>query len=604
MLVRLTLMVMLSLAATGAMAQDNRWRQAARCADTQDRAICWLRQMTASPLVTSDPDLARAPAVLAAAGLVRTAPDTAPEPDAPSEFGFFFGAMKQAVSAVRSGAPAGEVIALVRTLPVSDAPFLANPLQDQTLSFGRLDAYSLLSTDEIAQPGSALQDALLSAWEEDLPPALDDVINGGPEALAHSLVKRGDRSGAERVLRRLSPDNEPKAVQEMIRHGLLDAADDMARRATVENRRAGLVRSEDAAQRRTAAYFERMQPEFDAMMARAMAELSEEDRALLAAEFEAEEPEPAEDLGAVAAIEVNQARIEVMWAADRAGRDDLSRPMATDLFEAGLAGDDENALAGLTASLTVLVKPDSPGSEGRMAVAEARLETLAGEGARFPLRAVHAGWMRLGRSDRADAVLERWRPLAERQARAFRNGVQTAWDGSGLDLAYDLVAILIERDQVSEAEALGLMAPTQPIDHDINRGLGISRLEERLAGRSRSDQIQILIACAGRSRERRAWTDAETCANRLVELAETPPVQLTAAELLLPVAEEAARTGDAERAEALLIRALEIGGPAAETEDVRARFTYQLDAAIVSVSKALLRKDGRLQPSDQPLPGS
>src|SRR5690606_14408313 len=112
-----------------------------------------------------------------------------------------------------------------------------------------------------------------------------------------------------------------------------------------------------------------------------------------------------------------------------------------------------------------------------------------------------------------------------RQARAFRNGVQTAWDGSGLDLAYDLVAILIERDQVSEAEALGLMAPTQPIDHDINRGLGISRLEERLAGRSRSDQIQILIACAGRSRERRAWTDAETCANRLVELAETPPVQ-------------------------------------------------------------------------------
>ena len=599
MLVRLTLMVALSLVATGAMAQDNRWRQAARCIDTQDRAICWLRQMAASPLVTSDPDLSRAPAVLAAAGLVRITPDTAPERDAPSEFSSFLGAMEQAVGAVRSGAPAADVIALVRTLPVSDAPFVANPLQDQTLSFGRLDAYSLLSTDEIAQPRSALQGALLSAWEEDLPPTLEDVINGGPAVLAHALMSRGDRPGAERVLRRLSPDNEPEAVREMIRHGLLDAAADMARRATVENRKAGLVRSEAAAQRRTAAYFERMQPEFDAMMASAMAELSEEDRALLTAEFEGEEQEPTEDLGAVAASEVSQARIDVMWAADQAGRDDLSRPMATDLFEAGLADDDENALGGLTASLTVLVKPDIPGSAGRMAVAEARLETLAGEGARFPLGAVYAGWMRLGRSDRADAVLERWRPLAERQARAFRSGGQSAWDGSGLDLAHALTSILIDRDQVSEAEALGLMAPTQPIDHDINRGLGISRLEERLAGRSRSDQIQILMACAGRSRERKAWADAETCANRLVEFA-----PLTAAELLLPLAEQAARTGDAERAEALLVRALEIGAPATETDDVRARFTFQLDAAIISVSKALLRKDGRLEPPHQPLPGS
>ena len=596
MLVRLTLTAALSLAATGALAQDSRWRQAARCIDTQDRAICWLGQMTTSPLVTADRDLARAPAVLAAVGLVRIDPDTAPEQDAPSEFSSFLGTMKQAVGAVRSGAPATDVIALVRTLPVSDAPFLANPLQDQTLTFGRLDAYNLLSTDEIAQPGSDLQDALLSAWEEDLPASLEDVINGGPAALAHALMRRGDRSGAERVLRRLAPDDEPAAIQEMIRHGLLDAADDMARRATIENRKAGLIRSEAAAQRRTAAYFERMQPEFDAIMANAMAELSEEDRALLTEEFEAEEPEPAEDLGAVAAIEVNQARIEVMWAADRAGRDDLSRPMATDLFDVGLADDDENALSGLTASLTVLVRPDSPGSVERMAVAEARLETMAGEGARFPLGAIYAGWTRLGRSDRADAVLERWRPLAERQARAFRSGGQSGWDGSGLDLAYALTSILVDRDQIAEAEALGLMAPTQPIDRDIDRGLGVSRLEERLAGRSSSDQIQILIACSSRSRERKAWADAEACANRLIELADSPGLRLTAAEMLLPLAEQAATTGDTDRAEALLVRALEIGAPGAETDSIRAAFTYPLDSAIVSVSKSLLRKDGRMEP--------
>lgn len=589
------------MAATPAVAQHSRWHQAAGCISASDRAICWLGQLVDSPQVNMDRELSRAPAVLQALGATLIDPDTQPplpEPGLPAEFHPYADAVSQAALAIRTDAPAADVIAILRTLPVSDPPFLANPLQDQTLSFGRLDAYAMLSGDEIAGARPVLQDALLAAWEEDIPSDLEAVINGGPKDLADTLVQRGDMTSAERVLKRLSPGDAPAAVREMLRAGLLDAAHNLIRNATVSDRIAGLVKANAAMEKRAAAYLERMKPEMEAAMAEAMAGLSENDRALmLAQEFEEPEQESAEDLAALAASEVAEARIEVMNAAAATGRDDIALPLALELFRDGLIGDDENIRRGLISSLPILIKPAAPEAFAHMDAAEARLESLANSGPGMPLGAVYAGWMRLGRPDRAEAVLQRWRPLAERQARRFREGEGTDRGESQRNLVQDLVSILIDRDDVAGAEALGLMPPTAPLERDIERGLGLSRLEERLNGRSVNDQVQVLMACSARSQERGADQDAQTCADRLAEIADTPPRRLAAAELLLPLAQRALTAGDPAKAESLLIRALELGAPAAETDDIRAAFSFQLDHTIIAVSKGMLRRDGRLAPA-------
>ena len=588
------------MAAAPTVAQDSRWQQAASCLSTPDRAICWLGQLVDSPQVNMDRELSRAPAVLQALGVALIDPDTQPslaDTDLPIEFRPYVDAVSQAALAIRTDAPAADVIAILRTLPVSDPPFLADPLQDQTLSFGRLDAYAILSGDEISGARLALQASLLAVWELDLPPDLETVINGGPTHLAEALMQRGDTRGAERVLRRLTPDNAPTAVREMIRHGLLDAAYELARNATPRDRTAGLVKANAAMEKRTAAYLERIRPEMEAAMAQAMAEFSEEDRAaMLAQAFEEPENAPAEDLAALAASEVAGARLEVMNAASKAGRDNIAMPLALEFFRAGLIGDDENIRSGLISSLPILVRPQNAEAFTRMDAAEARLESLVNGGPDMPLAAVYQGWMKLGRTDRAEAVLQRWRPIAERQARRFLEGAGTDRDESQRNLPQALVSILIDRDDAAGAEALGLMPPTAPIDRDIERGVGLSRLEERLTDRSIDHQVQILIACSARSRERGASQDAETCADRLAEIADTPSRRLTAAEMLLPLAQRATIAGDPAKAESLLVRALELGAPAAETEDMRAAFSFQLDSTIISVSKAMLRRDGRLAP--------
>lgn len=589
------------MAATPTAAQDSRWHQAASCISASDRAICWLGQLLGSPQVNMDLELAHAPAILQALGVTLIDPDTPPDlpaTDMPAEFRPYVDALSQAALAIRTDVPAGDVIAILHTLPVSDPPFVANPLQDQTLSFGRLDAYDMLSGDEVAGVRPDLQEALLAAWEEDIPPDLDTIINSGPASLADALMQRGDKTGAERVLRRLYPDDTPAAVREMIRHGLLDAAHDLIGNATVTDRTAGMVKTNAAMEKRAAAYLKRMRPEMEAAMAEAMAELSEDDRALmLAQEFDEPAPEPAEDLAALAASELADARIELMNAADRVGRDDIALPLALELFRDGQIGDDENIRRGLISSLPILVKPGTPEAFAHMDAAEARLEALARGGPGMPLWAVYAGWIRLGRPDRADAVLQRWRPIAERQARRFREGEGTDRDESQRILPQDLVSILIDRDDVAGAEALGLMPPTAPLDRDIERGLGLSRLEERLTGRSVDDQVQILMWCSARSQERGASQDAQTCADRLADIADTPSRRLTAAELLLPLAQRASTDGDSAKAESLLVRALELGASAAESEDIRAAFSFQLDSAIIAVSKGMLRRDGRLAPS-------
>lgn len=599
MIVRLTILLGLTMATTPAVAQESRWQQAARCISAPDRAICWLGQLLDNPQVNMDPALARAPGVLEALGVELVAADTpssVQNSGLPNEFQPYFEGFSQAALAIRTDAPAADVISILRNLRVAAPPLLPNPL-GQTLSFGRLDAYAILSGDEVAGARPALQEALLAAWELDMPADLENVINGGPAVLAEALMERGDTTGAERVLRLLAPDDAPAAAREMIRHNLLDAAYDLARNATAGDRTVGLVKAIAAMERRTAAYLERIKPEMDAAMAEAMAEFSEEDRALmLALDLEEPEPEPAEDLAAVAASEVAQARIEVMNAAVEAGRDDIALPLAIEFFEAGLVGDNETIRNGLISSLPVLVKPAVPGAFERMVTAEVRLETLADGGPSMPLGAVYDGWVRLGQSERADAVLQRWRPIAERQARRFRDNDGSGRDQSQRNLPDALVAILIDRDDVAGAEALGLMPATAPIDRDFDRGLGISRLEERLAGRSVDDQVQILMACSGHSNRRGAPQDAETCAKRLSDIADTPSLRLAAAEMLLPMAQRAALADDASKAEFLLVRALEIGAPAAEAEETRADFSFQLDSAIISVSKGLLRQDGRLEP--------
>lgn len=597
----------LLLAATPASAQESSWEAAARCRDDGDRALCWVRALHAQPGRPVDPELARSPEIAAALGLppqVEMAPtgETGPQyvPDGVQPFDE---AIDLATSAVLRGTSNAEVVSILRRLPVIDPPMMQHPLSDMVLSFGRLDAYSMMvQATRDGPPG--LADDLLAAWEADLPEADSAAPENGAAALADLLARRGDLTGVERVLATLSPENEPEAILALSQHGRFEAAYALARRATIADREAGLAAEDAAAARQNAALIAQMQRMVEAQIENTVATLPEAERADARAGLReylsvdslsiSRAMLDGETLRDVAEAELLDAQFSLMEAAAGAERFDIADPLALALFQPARRERIEVAQRRFSA-LTVLARPGAPDAVARMDAAERRAEAL--DRRWMPLGAIYQGWMRIGRSDRADALLARWRPFAERQARVWRNRVDTRQhplliNGAEAPVGAAMTHILLDRDDIAGAEAMGMLDLSSIIRRDFDHGLGLSRLEERLAGRPAEVQAQMLLACSGRAQELRLWDDAEACLHRLEQRAPGSRMRAALAYQFLSLATKLATAGEVQRADARLVDA--VGHGMAVSAEDRSMFDFSLYLALGEVGKAMLREQGRL----------
>lgn len=595
-------------AATPASAQESPWDAAARCRDEGDRALCWVRVLHATSHRLPDPELARSPEIAAALGLPAPQADVAPPDDpvpdtAPAGVQPFIEALDLATVAAQRGAASAEIVSILRRLPAADPPIMANPLSDMGLSFGRLDAYSLMAeATRSGQPG--LSADLLIAWEADLPEADSAAPENGAAALADVLAGRGDLNGVERVLATLSPENEPEAIRMLSRHGRFEAAYTLALRATAANRQAGLAAEEAASARHSAPLIAEMQRLAAAQIEEFVAALPEAERADARAglrEYLSVDSlglnramQNGETLRDVAEAELLEVRFGLMDAAAAAGRFDIADPLALALFQPVRRERIETAQRRFSA-LTVLARPGAPDAVARMDIAERRAEAL--DRRWMPLGAIYEGWMRIGRSDRADALLARWRPFAERQARVWRDRVDTRQhplliNGSEAPVGAAMTQILLDRDDIAGAEAMGMLDLSSIIRRDFDHDLGLSRLDERLAGRPAEMQAQLLLACSGRAQELRLWNDADACLRRLEQRAPDSRMRAALAYQFLSLATKLATAGEAERADARLVDAVN-HGMAASAED-RSMFDFSLYMALGEVGKSMLREQGRL----------
>lgn len=241
-----------------------------------------MRVQPAAPGRLADPEPARSPEIAAALGLpaqVEIAPADGSVPKfAPAGVQPFLEALDLASAAIQRGAASVEIGSILRRLPVAGPPTMALPLSNPSLSFGRLDAYSMTVELTRSGPPSVSADPL-AAWEADLPEADSAAPENGAAVLADVLARRGDLAGAERVLATLSPENEPKAIMAPSQQGRFEAAYALARRATVADREAGLVAEDAAAARQDAPLIAEMQRMAEARIEETVATLPEAERA-------------------------------------------------------------------------------------------------------------------------------------------------------------------------------------------------------------------------------------------------------------------------------------------------------------------------------------
>lgn len=534
---------------------DSLWSSARACLAAEDRTACWREVADLWPprpqAVASDSRTGSAETAGFMAEMIR---------DGDS----FSTAVRAAVDALAAGRPPEDAVQALTALPVSNPPFVPNPLSDMTLAFGRLDAYALLSGISEERDWAEAQGVILAAWEADLPDDTSTVFSNGNVDLARELAQREDYAGVERVLGKLEADNAPAAVRVLIEHERYDAAAAIAGRMTVEARELGL-RAEGAAM--TQRYRTRILPFMRAALA---AELGAELANQVMADEDASRGEAMEqeDWPNRARDEVADARTSLLRAVDAAGRVDLATPLALELWDEPVRPHRTGA-NGLIASLQYLVRPGSTDGEARLTEAERRLGRR--DRKLFPLKILYDGWIRLGRQDQADALLERWRGFAARQPRSDQASV-------GVDLA----EILIARNEAAEAERLPAFDVLMLLSHDVASGVGAGRLEERLAGRDREVQHSMLLDCGGAGHISH-FDVAETCVRRRMNLSSplTALEQWGIAQRLVDIGTRYARDGDRARGATLIAEGLAFSaGP----PDSYSASDIALDMALESVT--------------------
>ncbi|GAA0609361.1 hypothetical protein GCM10009422_00160 [Brevundimonas kwangchunensis] len=523
-------------------ASDGLWQAAHACGNQPDRQACWRRVAATWPSPLRTP------------GTSDESVDLPPEFETVAASGDAFGDLAaRTVTRLASGDPPAEALEALKALPVLDPAFVPNPLSDMSIVFGRLDAYALVASVVRERGLAEAERAVLAAWEADLPADSAGVSDSGAETLAADFARLGDHAAVERVLTTLEPENAPQAVRELVRHGRLDAATAVAARMTPAEREAGLRREATIELER---YRTRVLPLMQAAMRRQLegevADLPASERpAALAALEEMLGLDEAmvaqgladEDWRGRARDEVEDARATLVRAAVTAGRTDIARPLALAMWDEPVNRDVTGANA-LMVALPVLAGPEAPDAAARLTEAERRLR---GRDRRtFPLKILYDSWVRIGRQDQADALLQRWRGFAERQPEAEMNSI-------GADLA----RILIARDEVAAAERVPAFNVLMLLQHDREAGVGAARLEERIAGRDYETQRTMLGDCSYGAPVHGAFDMAEACIRRRMAYSEILPLERWGiAQALVNLGVELARKGDHGRGEALIAEGL------------------------------------------------
>lgn len=608
------------LADARAQTPDRPWTEAQACLADPDPAICWLRGMVrrgGGGMLTSDPELGGRPDILTLAGAA--APNAAEAPDADVFDSVepraqpFFAAVDAAGAAARSGAEPEAVLAPLQALPVTGGYAMLNPVQEGVFSFGRLDAYLLMTTAFMERGARTpsererLVPAIMAAWEADLAGADEALVLGaGSEVLASLYASRGDVDGARRVLERLSPENEPALISGLVDLDLFAEAAAVSERADAARGLGRLRRRQDLLEQTAAAQMAEFAKFQEAAFEEAFADLTAEQRETLLAmesDVEADEAQYAEDAEAVlletAREELASARGRLLHEADRAGKAALVRSTARQVFDEAIRSADTFGSGARLAQALTLLAQTSEASDAVALIerAEAHAWTRTDSHLQLLLPAIHAAWLTLDRPERADALIEEWRPLAAAQGRAVAEGRNPlgVLSGDGQPGAKQgLQAILLSRDDLAGARALGWLSPDA--GRDFAAGRGVSRLDEHLSGSTGDDQGQILISCRYLALETGDPDAAAVCAERFADLADTPIRHAIAADGLLQVAGAAAVRDDVATAWRLTQRGLAMGREAERNESAALSPFFSLNVHLRDVAKAVLRRDGRLPP--------
>lgn len=628
-------MALAPLATALGQTPDRPWTEAQACLAEPDPAICWFRGMVGrggAGLLITDPDLEDRPDILMLAGATTPVPAQPPAGESPEnlETKPFFDAIDAAADAARAGSDAATVLAPLQALPVTGGYVMMNPLQEGTFSFGRLDAYQMITTAlmrprvQTPEP-ERLASAIMAAWEADLAEADEAAILGADSTdLAKLYAQRGDKAAARRVLAHLSPENEPALINALVDLDLFAEAAAVSDLADASHSLGRLRRRQAVLEQVAAAQMAGFAAVRDAAFEEMLAELTPEQRAtLLAMQAEAEaEPdgaENAEDPAALEAAFIQEAEDELAWArdgllvkADRAGQAALVRSTARQTFDKAMhAADAFGSGSRLARALTLLVQTsEAPEAIALTERAEAHARTRGDSHLQLLLPAIHAAWLKLDRPDRAEALIEEWRPLAAAQGRAFADGrdPQGVLSGDGQPGATQgLQTILLSRDDIAGARALGWLSPEAGLRRDFTAGRGLSRLDSHLAATAPDDQRRMLIHCWHMALEAGDRVSAAVCAERFADLADTPIGRSTAADALLQVAAAAAMKDDVATALRLAGRALATGSALEQGESRELGSAFSLTIHLRDVAKAMLRQSGRLPalPArvDTPSPG-
>jgi hypothetical protein len=501
---------------------------------------------------------------------------------------------RKAMLAHLEGRSAAEVLALVSSLSLAAVPPDGFVEAFESAS-PRQVAYGLLWTelkDRSAPADRALRSAVFEAWERDLVTAKDD------PSLIRMLVATENLERAVAVSRTADSAGAEGAI-----------------RATFD---AAVARAEALHAAMAAAQAKALAEATAGMSAR---ERRQFERAVKDLGIQTAEPTPTftdEDFRLAAAAELETARLDLFSATQKAGRSDLARDAAEQL----LSDEPSEALVSRSAALVGAASPETavtwlealegrlrkfdpererdtpprtyPGVRTRGEVKAANQGASASLDLQATFSAAARGWLALGRRDRVDALIDRWRPqaaaeaAAARRARAKGDVVQTPY-------AWQLAHILLLTGREDEARGIGVLRPDDFLRHDLTSGKGVADLPRYLA-EAGDDEARgsLLITCHHAALEQRAFADARTCWEAKRRYDDTPMRKMMTVEFAIRIAGAAGHA----REDATAVDMLERGLVAARDvpwDDPDLSIGSDTNAFdVLDAVKAHLRRDGRL----------
>lgn len=300
---------------------------------------------------------------------------------------------------------------------------------------------------------------------------------------------------------------------------------------------------------------------------------------------------------------------KLVEAAQKAGRGDLAVRVARQMLQSkGRTELDLPRAALVIASMAPAPEAIAMAEDfDQKARATTNRNSTSASNSRVAVSAVAAvaAWTVLGQTDRADSLIQLWRPRGV--AWPYNNACAGFWSGCP---DATVVEMLRRSNRLMEGfDGLNLTAETA-IVADLNDGRGLSRLDAFLAKENTSQQRErALAACVEWAVSNSDLTIATSCAKRLQESAASRGLSADEAKILerdgearsltsgvyiaarrcLAVAAAAAKKNEMELAREMVGCALELWGSVPST-----RWDFFDTLSTTQVGIALLREQGRL----------